>query len=82
MEATDEGYATGGKDGTIKLWDSDFKQLTNVDLTETEQGYKGQLFSHILLFIFTEHSDYLCLFLCLPPCTHLLCAATVGCQLI
>ncbi|XP_064621338.1 echinoderm microtubule-associated protein-like 6 [Lineus longissimus] len=41
MEATDEGYATGGKDGTIKLWDSDFKQLTNVDLTETEQGYKG-----------------------------------------
>lgn len=41
MEATDEGYATGGKDGAIKLWDSDFKQLTNVDLTETEQGYKG-----------------------------------------
>lgn len=59
MEATDEGYATGGKDGTIKLWDSDFKQLTNVDLTETEQGYKGQLFIDILHFVFAERSGYI-----------------------
>jgi hypothetical protein len=48
MEATDEGYATGAKDGTIKLWDTEFKQLTNVDLTETEHGYKGRFYIYVI----------------------------------
>ncbi|XP_074647902.1 echinoderm microtubule-associated protein-like 6 [Tubulanus polymorphus] len=41
MDTTDDGFATGGKDGCIKLWDTDFKELTKIDLTTTNQGYQG-----------------------------------------
>ncbi|KAM6977453.1 echinoderm microtubule-associated protein-like 6 [Aplochiton taeniatus] len=41
MHACEEGFATGGRDGCVRLWDSDFKPITKIDLRETEQGYKG-----------------------------------------
>ena len=40
MYACEEGFATGGRDGCIRLWDTDFKPITKIDLRETEQGYK------------------------------------------
>ncbi|XP_068183951.1 echinoderm microtubule-associated protein-like 6 isoform X2 [Antennarius striatus] len=41
MYACDEGFATGGRDGCVRLWDPDFKVITKVDLRAAEQGYKG-----------------------------------------
>lgn len=44
MYACEEGFATGGRDGCIRLWDTDFKPITKIDLRETEQGYKGNTY--------------------------------------
>ncbi|XP_029706344.1 echinoderm microtubule-associated protein-like 6 isoform X7 [Takifugu rubripes] len=41
MHACEEGFATGGRDGCIRLWDVDFKPITKIDLREVEHGYKG-----------------------------------------
>lgn len=41
MNAAEEGFATGGRDGCIRLWDLNFKPITVIDLRETDQGYKG-----------------------------------------
>uniref|UniRef100_A0AAY4A246 Echinoderm microtubule-associated protein-like 5 n=1 Tax=Denticeps clupeoides TaxID=299321 RepID=A0AAY4A246_9TELE len=41
MNACEEGFATGGRDGCIRLWDLNFKPITVIDLKETDQGYKG-----------------------------------------
>ncbi|XP_051939881.1 echinoderm microtubule-associated protein-like 6 isoform X6 [Hippocampus zosterae] len=41
MHASEEGFATGGRDGCVRLWDVDFKPITKIDLREAEQGYKG-----------------------------------------
>ncbi|XP_021423987.2 echinoderm microtubule-associated protein-like 6 [Oncorhynchus mykiss] len=41
MHACEEGFATGGRDGCVRLWDVDFKPITKIDLRETEQGYKS-----------------------------------------
>ncbi|MGH0154729.1 UNVERIFIED_CONTAM: hypothetical protein FKN15_028429 [Acipenser sinensis] len=40
MYACEEGFATGGRDGCIRLWDTDFKPITKINLRENEQGYK------------------------------------------
>uniref|UniRef100_A0A673YGQ8 EMAP like 6 n=1 Tax=Salmo trutta TaxID=8032 RepID=A0A673YGQ8_SALTR len=42
MHACEEGFATGGRDGCVRLWDVDFKPITKIDLRETEQGYKSR----------------------------------------
>ncbi|XP_033734062.1 echinoderm microtubule-associated protein-like 6 [Pecten maximus] len=41
LDHADEGFATGGKDGCVRLWDSDFKPITTVNLVNTHLGYKG-----------------------------------------
>ncbi|XP_047191015.1 echinoderm microtubule-associated protein-like 6 isoform X1 [Scophthalmus maximus] len=41
MYPCEEGFATGGRDGCVRLWDVDFKPITKIDLREAEQGYKG-----------------------------------------
>uniref|UniRef100_A0A8C0ZH06 Echinoderm microtubule-associated protein-like 5 n=1 Tax=Cyanistes caeruleus TaxID=156563 RepID=A0A8C0ZH06_CYACU len=41
MNACEEGFATGGRDGCVRLWDLNFKPITVIDLRETDQGYKG-----------------------------------------
>lgn len=40
---SEDGYSTGGKDGTVKLWDPDFKPVTSVNLSNSPVGYKGRL---------------------------------------
>lgn len=42
MNACEEGFATGGRDGCVRLWDLNFKPITVIDLRETDQGYKGK----------------------------------------
>ncbi|KAI9533540.1 Echinoderm microtubule-associated protein-like 6 [Dissostichus eleginoides] len=41
MYSCEEGFATGGRDGCIRLWDPDLKPITKIDLREAEQGYKA-----------------------------------------
>lgn len=41
MDMSEEGYSTGSKDGTAKLWDGDFKPITTVNLVTAKDGYKG-----------------------------------------
>ncbi|GFN97686.1 echinoderm microtubule-associated protein-like 6 [Plakobranchus ocellatus] len=36
-----EGFASGGKDGSVKLWDMDFKQITAINLASSNTGYAG-----------------------------------------
>lgn len=36
-----DGYATGSRDGSIKLWDNNFQPITVIDLTKTPAGYPG-----------------------------------------
>lgn len=43
MNACEEGFATGGRDGCVRLWDLNFKPITVIDLRETDQGYKGNV---------------------------------------
>lgn len=54
MHSCDEGFATGGRDGCIRLWDVDFKPITKIDLREAEQGYKGQ--ERSMRYLFTRSS--------------------------
>uniref|UniRef100_A0AAY4ASC1 Echinoderm microtubule-associated protein-like 6 n=1 Tax=Denticeps clupeoides TaxID=299321 RepID=A0AAY4ASC1_9TELE len=63
MHACEEGFATGGRDGCIRLWDVDFKPITKIDLREAEQGYKGK---HIGAF-FIQHRTLL--MTCMPHFT-------------
>ncbi|XP_048456030.1 echinoderm microtubule-associated protein-like 5 [Rhincodon typus] len=41
MNACEEGFATGGRDGCVRLWDLNFQPITLIDLRETDQGYRG-----------------------------------------
>ena len=43
IDMSEEGYSTGSKDGTVKLWDGDFKPITSVNLVTAKDGYKGKL---------------------------------------
>lgn len=47
MYSCEEGFATGGRDGCIRLWDADFKPITKIDLREAEQGYKGTVTAQV-----------------------------------
>ena len=46
MYSCEDGFATGGKDGTVKLWDKEFKIVTQLDLASSSTGYKGEYASH------------------------------------
>lgn len=41
LYTSEEGYASGGKDGIIKLWDGNFKPITTINMTTIQNGYKG-----------------------------------------
>lgn len=43
MHGNNDGYATGSKDGTVILWDNDFKPITKLDMIHTPVGYEGDL---------------------------------------
>ncbi|RDD40098.1 Echinoderm microtubule-associated protein-like 6 [Trichoplax sp. H2] len=34
-----DGYTTGSRDGTVRLWDTEFKPIVKLDLTQTSGGY-------------------------------------------
>lgn len=48
MHGNNDGYATGSKDGTVILWDNDFKPITKLDMINTPVGYEGNVRSGIL----------------------------------
>lgn len=52
MDCADEGYVTGAKDGMIRLWDTDFKPISKIDLTQASDGYQG--IAAFFLQIFTS----------------------------
>lgn len=37
-----DGFASGGKDGIAKLWDTDFKHISSINLVSAPGGYKGR----------------------------------------
>lgn len=43
MHSNSDGYATGSKDGTVILWDNDFKPITKLDMINSPVGYEGNL---------------------------------------
>lgn len=67
MNACEEGFATGGRDGSVRLWDLNFKPITVIDLRETDQGYKGDVKLPIC-FSFNEGTGEQQLKLCSPRC--------------
>ena len=38
----DDGFASGGKDSCVKMWDADFKPVVSVNLANVPDGYKGK----------------------------------------
>lgn len=48
--SADEGFASGGKDGCVKLWDTDFKLISTFDLKKAQEGYQGKI-GHGLVFL-------------------------------
>lgn len=41
LDITGEGFATGGKDGNVKLWDMEFKPITTINIANSSVGYAG-----------------------------------------
>lgn len=64
MYACEEGFATGGRDGCIRLWDTDFKPITKIDLRETEQGYKGNIYINTHNSKGVKHNVKFCIYIC------------------
>ena len=63
MDASEEGFVTGGKDGMAKLWDSDFKNITTVNLASAPGGYKGSACESSNLKVLSVECTWTC---CLP----------------
>lgn len=38
---SEDGYASGGKNGIIKLWDGNFKPIISINMTTIQNGYQG-----------------------------------------
>ena len=41
MHSNNDGFATGSKDGTVVLWDLDFKPITKLEVITSAVGYEG-----------------------------------------
>jgi WD40 repeat protein len=41
MHNSAEGFAAGGKDSRVTLWNEDFTPVTAIDLSHSSVGYKG-----------------------------------------
>ena len=60
MDGVAEGFATGGKDSSLKLWDKDFKPIAKVDLSQTQEGYKGVKLNLLFVYLITFHIFFIC----------------------
>lgn len=60
MNACEEGFATGGRDGCVRLWDLNFKPITVIDLRETDQGYKGKTKQNSILITLSKEYLFHC----------------------
>ena len=49
LDIGENGYASGSKDGCVRLWDPDFKSITSVNISNSPEGYKGKPISLILI---------------------------------
>ena len=43
IHTSEDGFASGSKDGSVILWDSDFKPITKIDMLNSVVGYKGEV---------------------------------------
>ena len=43
IHKSNDGFASGSKDGSVILWDGDFKPIIKIDLLNSVIGYKGEL---------------------------------------
>lgn len=59
MHGNNDGYATGSKDGTVILWDNNFKPITKLEMINTPVGYEGDLRSLVLSHICVMTTDCL-----------------------
>jgi hypothetical protein len=41
LDIGENGYASGSKDGCVRLWDPDFKSITSVNISNSPEGYKA-----------------------------------------
>uniref|UniRef100_H2YU30 Anaphase-promoting complex subunit 4 WD40 domain-containing protein n=1 Tax=Ciona savignyi TaxID=51511 RepID=H2YU30_CIOSA len=41
LHKSTDGYATGSRDGCVKLWDTSFNPLTTINFKDSSYGYKG-----------------------------------------
>ncbi|XP_072318016.1 echinoderm microtubule-associated protein-like 6, partial [Eucyclogobius newberryi] len=41
LHVSEDGFASGGRDGCVRLWDQDFNPITRINLRESPQGYAG-----------------------------------------
>jgi hypothetical protein len=49
INKSEDGFASGSKDGSVILWDGDFKPITKIDLLNSVIGYKGEVVVFMLL---------------------------------
>lgn len=42
LHASDGGFASGSRDGTVRLWNSDVQPITTLDIAAMAIGYKGE----------------------------------------
>lgn len=41
LHSCEDGFASGSKDGVVKLWDKEFKIITTLDIARSSVGYQG-----------------------------------------
>lgn len=51
IHISEDGFASGSKDGSVILWDGDFKPITKIDMLNSVVGYKGEVLLVLALCI-------------------------------
>lgn len=59
LDSNQDGCVSGGKDGVVRIWDSDFKPVAKVDLSSVKDGYKGKYHYSD----FANYFQYICILL-------------------
>eukprot|EP00049_Salpingoeca_infusionum_P015006 m.287561 g.287561 ORF g.287561 m.287561 type:complete len:1929 (-) comp15790_c5_seq3:4131-9917(-) len=48
LHSTPHGFATGGKDGYVRLWEPSFAAITEINIAQTSAGYDGVCIRSVL----------------------------------